>query len=63
MSHEAWVCWMPSCPDSQVATDGISRVLVHVQNSTAPISSGPRPACRRAARAACSAMSSSGRAV
>ena len=40
MSQEEWVCCMPSWPDSQVATEGISRVLVQVQNSTAPISSG-----------------------
>ena len=33
----------PSWPESQVATDGISRVLVQVHTSTAPISSGPRP--------------------
>jgi hypothetical protein len=35
---------MPSWPVSQVDTDGISRVLVHEQNRTAPISPGSRPA-------------------
>ncbi len=35
------------------------RVLVQVQTSTAPMSSGPRPAFSSAARAACSEISSS----
>src|ERR1700726_3619307 len=38
MSHDACVCIRPSSPESHVATDGISLVLVQVQNSTAPIS-------------------------
>ena len=42
MSHEACVCKRPSSPESQVAIDGISLVLVQVQNSTAPISAGRR---------------------
>ena len=42
MSHEACVCKRPSSPESQVAIDGISQVLVQVQNSTAPISAGRR---------------------
>ena len=46
-----------------MAIDGISRVLVQVHTSTAPISSGPRPACSSAARAASSAISSRLRAV
>ena len=49
---------MPSWPEIQVATDGMRRVLVHVHSSTAPISSGPRPECARAALAASSAISS-----
>src|SRR6185312_13154661 len=32
-SNDAWVWKMPSWPDSHVATDGISRVLVHEQNT------------------------------
>ena len=32
---------MPKAPDSQVATEGISRELVQVQTITAPISSVP----------------------
>src|SRR5262249_12965391 len=44
MSHEACVWNMPSRPDSHVASDGIILALVHEQNSTAPISSGARPA-------------------
>ena len=43
---------MPSCPDSQVAVDGISRRVVNEQKSTAPISSGLRPALPSAFRAA-----------
>src|SRR3954454_21512273 len=39
-SKEGCVWNSPSCPDSQVATDGISDVLVHEQKITAPISSG-----------------------
>ncbi len=59
MSHDACVWNIPSWPEIQVAIDGIIRVLVQVQNSTAPISSGPRPACASAACAARSAISSS----
>ena len=40
MSNEACVWKHPSWPDSQVATDGISSVLVQEQKITAPISSG-----------------------
>ena len=43
MSAEPCVWYIPSWPDSQVATDGISRVLVQEQKMTAPISSGSRP--------------------
>ena len=49
---------MPSCPEIQVAIEGMIRVLVQVQTSTAPISSGPRPECSKASSAACSAISS-----
>ena len=56
MSHDAWVWNMPSCPDSQVASDGIIFVLVQEQNRTAPISSGRRPAFASARSAARSAM-------
>ena len=54
---------MPSCPVIQVAVDGIIRALVHEQNSTAPISSGSRPACASAASAASREISSRPRAV
>ena len=63
MSNEPWVCWIPSCPESQVATDGISVVVVHEQKITAPISSGRRPAPSSAVCAACSEMCSSRRSV
>ena len=43
-SNEAWVWKIPSSPDSHVATDGMSVVLVHEQKITAPISSGARSA-------------------
>ena len=57
-SKDAWVCAIPSCPEMYVATEGISRELVQVQTSTAPISSGPRPALASAASAACRPNSS-----
>ena len=62
-SNEPWVWKIPSWPESQVATDGISVVIVHEQKMTAPISSGRRPAPSSAAWAACSAMCSSRRSV
>src|SRR5208337_961030 len=40
MSEELCVCIRPSSPESQVATEGISLLLVQLQNSTAPISEG-----------------------
>ena len=40
MSQETWVWKMPSCPESQVASDGIILTLVQEQKITAPISSG-----------------------
>ena len=43
---------MPNAPDSQVATEGISRELVQVHTITAPICSGPTWACASADRAA-----------
>src|SRR5580700_10880642 len=43
MSQEVCVCKRPSSPESQVAIDGISLVLVQVQSRTAPISAGRRP--------------------
>src|SRR5437667_7566853 len=43
-SHEACVWKIPSWPDSHVARDGIILTLVQEQKSTAPISSGRRPA-------------------
>ncbi len=42
-SKEPCVWKIPSCPESHVATDGISLVLVHEQKTTDPISSGPAP--------------------
>ena len=57
------VWYMPNSADSQVATEGIIRVLVQEQNTTAPISWGSRPECRKASRAACRAMSSRLRSV
>ncbi len=63
MSHEACVWNMPSRPDSQVASEGIILALVHEQKSTAPISSGRRPALSSAACAASSAMWSRSRSV
>jgi len=60
MSHEVCVCMRPSSPESQVAIDGMSLVLVQVQISTAPISAGRRPDFARAFLAASRAMSSSG---
>ena len=62
-SNEPWVWWIPSCPESHVATDGISVVVVHEQKITAPISSGRRPAPSSAACAACRAMCSRRRSV
>ena len=41
-----------------MASEGINRELVQVQTSTAPISSGSRPALASAASAACRASSS-----
>jgi hypothetical protein len=49
---------MPSWPEIQVATEGMSRVLVHVHTITAATSSGPMPACAMAASEACRAISS-----
>src|SRR6478672_13635799 len=57
-SKEPCVWKIPSCPESHVATDGISLVLVHEQKTTDPISSARRPAPSSAARAACSEMCS-----
>ena len=54
MSAEQWVCRMPSSPESHVDSDGISRSLVQVATSTAPISSAERPACASAPLAAAS---------
>ena len=54
MSAEQWVCRMPSSPESHVDSDGISRSLVQVATSTAPISSAVRPACASAPLAAAS---------
>ena len=62
-SNEPCVWKIPSCPESQVATDGISVVLVHEQKMTAPISSGRRPAPSSAAWAACREMCSRRRSV
>ena len=62
-SAEACVCCRPSSPDSQQPIDGISRLLVQVLTSTAPISSGERPALASAARAAGSASCSGSRLV
>src|SRR2546425_4898348 len=58
MSHEACVWSMPSCPDSHVASEGIILAEVHEQKSTAPISSGRRPAFASARWAARRAMRS-----
>jgi hypothetical protein len=63
MSTDACVCSMPSSPESQHAMDGMSRSLVQVATITAPISSGARPLCSSAARAASRASCSIGRAV
>ena len=63
MSAEACVCRRPSSPDSQHAIDGISRLLVQVLTSTAPISSGSRPDLASAARTACRASCSGSRLV
>ena len=62
-SAEAWVCCRPSSPDSQQPMDGINRLLVHVLTSTAPISSGERPALASAARTAGRASCSGSRLV
>jgi hypothetical protein len=62
-SNDACVWNIPSSPESHVATDGMSLVLVHEQKMTPPISSGARPAASIAACAACSAISSSPRSV
>src|SRR3974377_2195123 len=57
ISLELWVCSNPSSPESHVATEGISLVLVQVQNSTAPISAGFRPDFANARFAAIRAIS------
>ena len=59
MSYDPCVWYIPSWPEIQAATDGIARVLVHEQNTTAASSSGARPACSTLVRAAPSASSSS----
>jgi hypothetical protein len=63
MSLELCVCSNPSSPESHVAIEGISFVLVHVQNKTAPISAGLRPAFSSARLAAIRAISSNGSSV
>jgi hypothetical protein len=62
-SNEACVWKIPSCPDSQVATDGMSFALVQEQKITAPISSGSRPAADNARSHASSEISSRPRSV
>ena len=58
-SNEAWVWKIPSCPESHVAIEGSSRVLVQEQKMTAPISSGRPPgALERRIAAPISASSS-----
>ena len=49
-SNETWVWKMPSCPEIQVAIDGISRVLVQEQKMTAANSSGRPPGALEGAR-------------
>src|ERR1700686_1973518 len=58
MSQEQWVWASPNSPDNQADTEGISRVLVQLQNSTAPISDGLRPDFVSAARTASRDISS-----